>query len=498
MQVESKWWTRSEVKAAFIVLAGTAWASGLVYLVVRVNLPSPGRLAVVDGLHAYVGIASLVFCIAVLAATRSASGSKTTRPARWLWWVLSGLYFALYATGALLLVPWSGRLRTILVDVHLLAAVWAVVPTSWYLVQGRLQMLRSRPARLLAIGLALVFLPAAFVAAAPRAITPLARSGTGEAWQPQALAQTFVDRMATSPDGQTVLAGGEGLYVSHPGGRWQQIAFPRELVLGLALPAGPVAAYVGTSEGLYAAAQVTGPYRRLPFAAREVHAIAVDPVDPSVVWASSRSGFWRSVDAGRDWVPESAGIQRPSGAWAIAFFGGSIFASDAIAVYRWVGARWLQSSDQGLVASLDPSADGRRLFASSMGQGIRVFDGQIWTESDAGLAGHGGRGAIHVAAVTGVSTARAYAATMLDGVAVSADGGRTWSPLSAGLPAGSVWRVLQPGPELLAATDRGVFAYPLREAPAPGLAWWTLLLGGSLAGASAALWLLTARRRRSP
>src|SRR3989442_5444640 len=71
VQFEGKSWARSEVKAAFIVLAGIAGASGLVYLVVRVNLPSPVRLPVVDGFHAYAGIASFVFWSSLLAATRA-------------------------------------------------------------------------------------------------------------------------------------------------------------------------------------------------------------------------------------------------------------------------------------------------------------------------------------------------------------------------------------------------------------------------------------------
>jgi len=217
---------------------------------------------------------------------------------------------------------------------------------------------------------------------------------------------------------------------------WLHVAFPPELVLSLALSAGPITSYVGTTNGIYASTGVSGPYRQLLFPSFEVHGIAVDSRNPDVVWASSRGGFWLSVDGGGNWTPESAGIRNPTGAWAIAFFQGSLIASDSEAVYRWNGARWTQSSSQRFVVALDGSADGGRLFASSMGQGIESFDGHTWTKSDAGLAGHGGGGAIHVVAVTDTLGSRAYAATMLDGVAVTTDGGHNWSPVRAGLPMG--------------------------------------------------------------
>ncbi len=276
-------------------------------------------------------------------------------------------------------------------------------------------------------------MPAALlVVIAPRTIAPLTLTGAGASWRGQGLPHRFIDRMVASPTGQGLIAGGEGLYVSRPNDqRWRQVTFPPELVLSVAVSL--IAAYVGTTDGIYASEEVGGPYRRLSFPSFEVHGIAVDSRDPSVIWASSRGGFWLSSDGGRDWILESTGIQNPTGAWALAFFQGSLFASDSEAVYRWDGAGWLPSSDQRFVVSLDPSADGRRLFASSMGQGVRSFDGHTWTESDAGLAGHGGGGAIHVVAITDTAGSRTYAATMLDGVALSTNRGRNWSPLRAGL-----------------------------------------------------------------
>ena len=496
MQLDGKRGRRSELDATFLVLVGIAWASGLVYLVVRANLPSPVRLVIVDGLHVYVGLASIVFVIALLATQAPLRAFQTGRALRQLRWLLGGLYLVLFGAGALLALPWSAPVRTFFVDLHLLAAVWSVVPTGWYLVHDRSATLRSSMTSRSVVALVLILAPAALIVViAPRMIAPLTLTGAGAAWREQGLPQRFIDRMATSPNGQDLVAGGEGLYVRRPSDqRWQQVAFPSELVLSVALS--PIAAYVGTTHGVYASEQVGGPYRKLPLPSFEVHGIAVDSQDPNVIWVSSRGGFWLSANGGHDWSPESAGIQDPTAAWAIAYFRGSLFASDSEAVYRWNGARWLSSSDQRYVVSLDPSADRARLFAGSMGQGIRSFDGRTWTKSDAGLASHGGSGAIHVVAITDTRGSRAYAATMLDGVAVSTDGGRNWSPLRAGLPPGSVWRVLEVGRTLLAATNSGIFAYPLDLSPPPDVAWWLVIVGASLASALAASWLLHLPRGR--
>jgi hypothetical protein len=487
---------RSDLGPTFLVLAGIAWATGLLYLVVRANLALPVRLVIVDGLHLYVGVASIVFVIGILAAEAPVGAIETGGALRKVRWLLGGLYLLLYGAGAILALPWSAPVRGFLVALHLLAAVWTVVPTGWYLMHIRWATLRHPFASRSAVALVVIVVPAALIVIiAPRTIAPLTSTGAGAAWRGQGLPQRFIDRMAMSPNANGLIAGGEGLYVSRPSDQlWVQVDFPPELVLSVAMS--PTAAYIGTTHGIYASEQVTGPYRRLPLPSFEVHGIAVDSQAPNVIWASSRGGFWLSADSGRDWIPESAGIQNPTGAWSLAFFQGSLFASDSEAVYRWNGARWLPSSDQRFVVSLDPSADRRRLFASSMGQGVRSFDGHAWTESDAGLAGHGGGGAIHVVAVTDTTRSRAYAATMLDGVAVSTDGGHNWSPLRAGLPPGSVWRVLDVDHRLLAATDSGIFAYPLDPSAPAGPAWWLVIVGVSLAAALAASRLLHLPRGR--
>jgi len=56
--------------------------------------------------------------------------------------------------------------------------------------------------------------------------------------------------------------------------------------------------------------------------------------------------------------------------------------------------------------------------------------------------------------------------------------------------------VLEVGRTLLAATNSGIFAYPLDLSPPPDVAWWLVIVGASLASALAASWLLHLPRGR--
>jgi len=341
--------------------------------------------------------------------------------------------------------------------------------------------------RRVAGGVALVVVPALLFASVPRALSPLAAAGLGNSWTPLALSNTFIDKLAATADGRFLVAGGIGLHVEdRQQATWRRVPLPVETgrepaVLALTIAPGRPAVYVGTARGLYASSDPSGPYHSIPFPSIEIHGVAVDPADPSVIWASSRGGFWRSNDGGEHWESASQGIANRKSAWAITYFHDALYASDAEAVYRWTGSEWRPVLHQKNVYGFDAGLDGTRLFSSSMGGGIRVFDGQRWSESDSGFRSH--NGGVHVVAINEISPQRAYAATM-DGVGVSIDGGRSWLPLAAGIGPGGVWRVIADGPDrLLAATDHGLYRYALIPDAQPGGAWWvSLLLVAAAAG----------------
>lgn len=468
-----------------VLLVSLAWASGLLYVIARLGFPSPVSLALVDGVHVYVGLASIAFFAAKLSRVgfhEHVTGvPELVAWQRWISWSLAGLYTAVYATGLLLLAPWPSAVGSPLVNAHLLTAVWAALPSAWHVWHYRPRALPylTHVDRGTLIGfwlaLGLMLLPLVGVLALPRALSPATKFGLGSAWERAGLQGIFLDRLVATPDGRTLVAGGQGLYLRPMGiPNWRQVAFPAELILALGVSPGGV--YVGTTKGLYSSSSADGPYHRLAFPAREVHGIAIDPTNPQVIWASSRAGFWKSTDGGQHWTGESAGISSPEGAWAIAYFHGGLYASDAVNVYQWDGSTWQRSSDQGLVVSLDSAADARQLFASSMGQGVRALDGHSWVRATDGLSTHPGRGAaIHVDSVTARGTT-ALAATMLNGVAISQDGGRDWSELRAGLPRGAVWRVIQVDDRLIAASDHGIYEYHLPSVVPAGITWWVIVI----------------------
>jgi hypothetical protein len=215
------------------------------------------------------------------------------------------------------------------------------------------------------------------------------------------------------------------------------------------------------------------------------------------MWASSDQGMWRTTDGGRRWELLNVGLADPHSAWSLGWRGPSLFGSDGQAVYRWTGDRWTRSSSQFGVVMLD-SGPGGRLVASSMGDGVKTYDGGSWRRTQAGFTVHnhgaGPRG-IHVVGVSFGPGGRAYAGTMEDGAEASLDGGSTWSqtwPQLAG--DGVAWRVLPIGSRLVAATDHGLRTYRLPTAGGAGWWWWLTVAGGGVGVAALAVWL----SRRSP
>ena len=82
--------------------------------------------------------------------------------------------------------------------------------------------------------------------------------------------------------------------------------------------------------------------------------------------------------------------------------------------------------------------------------------------------------------VTAGQQGPALAATMLNGVAISHDGGQNWSELTAGLPRGAVWRVIQVDQRLIAATDHGIYEYHLPPVTPAAVTWWVALIAAAL------------------
>jgi hypothetical protein len=175
----------------------------------------------------------------------------------------------------------------------------------------------------------------------------------------------------------------------------------------------------------------------------------------------------------------------------VAEFEGRLYASDGDAVYRLDGETWRPDLRLARVVSLDAGSDPERLYASSIGGGIGIFDGRSWRQARFALGGHG---APHVSSVTALAGGLLIAATS-DGVGASTDAGETWQPLGRNLR-GETSRVTAAGRELLAATSAGIYSYRRPElAPAPP-AWWAVAIGMALGAGTLAAAVLSLSRGR--
>lgn len=123
---------------------------------------------------------------------------------------------------------------------------------------------------------------------------------------------------------------------------WSPFGLRGETVTALAL-AGPGDVYAGTSSGTILRVvyrESTPLVQNLDGASSPISAIAVDPANPDVAYAATNSGLFRSRDGGFTWTGTAAG---PVGVVAIA-----VDPQDSGIVYASAGAFGLfRSSDAG-------------------------------------------------------------------------------------------------------------------------------------------------------
>ena len=124
-----------------VVLIGITWGTGLLYITSRAGFPSPVRLALVDSVHIYVGLAAAVFFgmkVWRVGFRRKVVGvPNLTVWQRWVSWSLVLLYPAIFVTGFAAVLPLGAAWKESLVQAHLLTSVWSLVPTTLHLMHHR-------------------------------------------------------------------------------------------------------------------------------------------------------------------------------------------------------------------------------------------------------------------------------------------------------------------------------------------------------------------------
>jgi len=521
-----------------VFLIGITWGTGLLYVTSRAGFPSPVRLAVVDGVHIYVGLAAAVFFGVKLwrvGFRRKVIGvPNLTVWQRSVSWSLVILYPAIFLSGFAAVLPLGAAWKESMVQAHLLTSVWSLFPTTLHVIHHR----RRVPGQLvwratgslrpkLWAGIAIAALPAVLWLPFPHAVSPAAEGAAGSAWVPAGLQGVYLDQVAVSPDGSYLVAAGDGLYVSDTRGRkWHHLdvggpappAHATELdavapaaispaassshsghvvpagdITSLTLARGQVLIYAGSGTGLYSGADASSALSQDHFPGREVRAIAVDPSNPFERWVATDSGVWFTWVFGHGWTNESAGLRDPVGASALTFFRSELYASDLSGVYRWdvASARWNNVLNQMGVISLTSSHD--VLVANSYRSGILLYDGRSWRQVGSGLSGHTHGSPGDSAHVLGISAPQAGGLFLAEPgrVGFSSDGGHSWSELGRGLPEG-IWDITRYGNQVYVATSDGLYSYPLDAAPRETPGWWVLMatvaLAAGLVGAVVAAW----------
>lgn len=520
-----------------VVLIGVTWGTGLLYITSRAGFPSPVRLAIVDGVHVYVGLAAAAFFglkVWRVGFRRKVAGVPSlTSWQRWVSWSLVVLYPAIFVTGFAAVLPLGAGWKQSLVQAHLLTSAWSLVPTTLHLLHHRAraagQVIGQRTVRIrprLWAGIAIAMLPAILWLPFPRAVSPAAEAGLGGAWVPAGLQGISLHQIALSADGAYLVAAGDGAYVGDAQGRsWHHLevaeaesgahssrpvaaaagakaahpghAAPAADFSSLALAGGPVAIYAGSGTGLYSAPEGSSKLTQDHFPGGEVRAIAVDPSNPFERWVATGSGIWFAWVFGHGWTNESIGLFDPNGASGLSFYHHELYASDLAGVYRWdtLSASWRRIRDETGVTSL--TSNGDLLVASSYSSGIAVYDGRSWRDAGSGFSGHSHRRGepSHVVGVAAPAAGGLFE-VQPGRVGYSADGGRSWSELGRGLPPES-WDLTRAGDRLYVATSDGLYSYNLQSARQDDLPWWSAMIAIALtAGIAGAFG--PPRRKKAP
>lgn len=213
---------------------------------------------------------------------------------------------------------------------------------------------------------------------------------------------------------------------------------PAGRLLALAQAKGEVKRlYVATQTGLFASHDRGRSWRsleRLPTAAPDILALAVDPQHEAHLYIGGRGGLWRSPDGGTTWTPLATPREATSAIRAI-----------ALAPSR--------------PATLYMSTDREGVFRSSNGA-------TSWAPASKGLPkALNGKGVatIRHLAVHPLNPDVAYAATELDGLYRTTDGGGSWAPINRGLGSFPLqWRAGSPSLLIDSIEPRQVMAMLIR------------------------------------
>jgi len=312
---------------------------------------------------------------------------------------------------------------------------------------------------------------------------------------------------------------GGGLWVSRDAGRsWSAIeALRGQSVRALAqAPSKPETLIAGSLDGVFRSANSGRTWTQIsPPASSEIHeveSLAIDPVDPNVIYAGTWHLPWKTTDGGQSWHNIKQGIIDDSDVFSILIDPAQpkiVFASACSGIYKSANAGELFKKISGIpstarrtrVLKQDPAnrdvvyagtteglyktVNGGKSFERVTGPELIVNDVFVDPENSKHLLLATDRGGVLQSRDAGASfaatnegfSARKVEALLVDsgnpprlfagvvndksdgGVFVSSDGGAQWKQISEGLDGRDVFALAEsPEGTILAGTNHGIFA----------------------------------------
>jgi photosystem II stability/assembly factor-like uncharacterized protein len=207
---------------------------------------------------------------------------------------------------------------------------------------------------------------------------------------PRDSATLFASAWTPEPDGE-----GGGIYASHDGGlTWHESGLAglglRALIQSLSNPDILVA---GGLDGVFRSSDAGRTWERISPAGdaelRNFDALAMDPLNPGVIYAGTFHLPWKTTDGGEHWIPIHEGMIDDSDVLSLAVDRSNperIFASACSGIYRSgdSGMHWKKvqgipfSSRRTPVIQLDPSHPGTLFAGTTEGLWKSVDDGLTW------------------------------------------------------------------------------------------------------------------------
>lgn len=190
----------------------------------------------------------------------------------------------------------------------------------------------------------------------------------GRTWNNLALDMFSVNTLLPSPiDALTWYAGGEGGFKTTDGGaQWRRLGLPRgefgshPAVYRIAIDRRqPSVLYAATSAGLFKSVDNGDRWTEigaaLPFNGAFLRGVDVDPFDSQLVYAASQRGFWKSVDGGTTWRTSHQGLPSNQGLGGDPFVAtllverstGALYADIFVAERTRTSHRLFKSTDRG-------------------------------------------------------------------------------------------------------------------------------------------------------